>query len=134
MPTHKISMQAIKNAVAASGNDVNVARILYQDIGVAIPDDATLASAGPHTSYHRKTREQAAEITAEKLAKKNVNVEGADAPVTKPDTAPAPTTREATREASEKLQDFLVPPDDEPEKRIVKDPPKKKRKSKKNII
>ena len=76
MPTHKISMQAIQNAVRASGNDVNVARILYQDIGVAIPDDATLASAGPHTSYHRKTREQAAAITADK----NAEVEGADAP------------------------------------------------------
>ena len=129
MPTHKISMQAIQNAVKASGNNVDVARILYQDIGIAIPDDATLKSAGPHTSYHRKTREQAQEQSAEKLAKKNAKVEGADTPVTKPDTAPAPTTREA----NENLQDYLIPQDDEPEKRVVKDPPKKKRKAKKKI-
>lgn len=86
--SRKISMQSVANAVRAAGPfSEDVARILYGDMGIAIPEDSTAKSAGPHSSYHRVDRQQAIEIA--KADKEVVSaVEGADVVKTVPDTEP----------------------------------------------
>jgi len=71
MALYGISLGAIQRAVKASGNNKDVARILYGDIGISVPSN-TAKVDGPLGTYHH-----------------NAVVEGANAPETIADTESA---------------------------------------------